>query len=46
MKTLVAAVSALILAACSQGGSSSIATSPESVATAIWKASFDMTTTQ
>jgi len=34
MKTLVAAVSALILAACSQGGSSSIATSPESVATA------------
>lgn len=34
MKTLVAAMSALILAACSQGGSSSIATSPESVATA------------
>lgn len=34
MKTLVAAMSALILAACSQGGSGSIATSPENVATA------------
>lgn len=34
MKTLVAAMSALFLAACSQGGSSAIATSPESVATA------------
>lgn len=34
MKVLIAAMSALILTACSQGGSTSVVTSPESVATA------------